>query len=90
MNYVLGVYVLIINFISFITVVLDKSKARRNRFRVPEKHFFILGILGGALGIYLGMKLCRHKTRHRRFVYGIPLLILINLIMLYFVLRSFS
>jgi len=84
------VYLLIINLLGFITVIFDKNKAKRRRFRVPEKYFFLIGVLGGALGVYLGMRLFRHKTRHRRFVYGIPLLIVVNLFMLYFFMKEFN
>lgn len=87
-NDVLWIYFLIVNTIAFVTVVLDKNKAKQSHFRVPEKYFFILSIVGGALGVYLGMQLFRHKTQHRWFIYGIPLLIIVNLVMLYLVIRK--
>ena len=55
-------------------VLWDKRQARRGGWRTPEKRFFLLAALGGCPGIYLTMRLCRHKTRHRRFMLGLPVL----------------
>ncbi len=52
----------------------DKRAARRDRERVPEKVLFLTAVLGGSPGIYAGMQLFRHKTKHRSFVIGIPLI----------------
>lgn len=57
----------------------DKRRARRGLRRVPEKTLFLLALLGGAWGGWLGMRLFRHKTKHRSFVLGFPLLALLQL-----------
>ena len=57
----------------------DKRRARRGLRRVPEKTLFLLALLGGAWGGWLGMRLVRHKTKHRSFVLGFPLLALLQL-----------
>lgn len=76
---------LAVNLAGFVMTWSDKNKARRRRRRIPERNFFLLGLCGGAFGIYLGMRLFRHKTQHWRFVYGIPLLFLLNLAVIYVV-----
>lgn len=83
----LGIYLLAINFIGFLLVGIDKHKAKKKKWRIPEKNFFILGLFGGALGIYGGMQYFRHKTQHRLFVYGIPMVILLNFAVIVFVMK---
>ncbi|WP_201025178.1 DUF1294 domain-containing protein [Desulfitobacterium hafniense] len=79
----LGVAYLIINAICFLLMGWDKSRARSKGRRIPEKWFFILAFLGGALGAWLGMQSFRHKTKHTTFVFGIPLLLLWNVLLIY-------
>ncbi|WP_341534048.1 DUF1294 domain-containing protein [Sporosalibacterium faouarense] len=84
--YIIMGYIFILNLTSYIMTGYDKKKARTYGWRVPEKRFFILAFLGGATGIYLGMKKFRHKTKHGLFVYGIPLIILLNLVVYYYLI----
>jgi uncharacterized membrane protein YsdA (DUF1294 family) len=76
------IYLLVVNIFGFLTIGYDKYKARRKSWRIPEKRFFWIGLVGGAVGIYTGMQLFRHKTQHKKFIYGMPLLILVNLTLL--------
>ena len=61
---------------TFTVYGVDKSKARRGAWRVPEKTLFLLPLLGGSVGALLGMLVFRHKTKHWYFVWGIPLILL--------------
>ena len=79
MNELFIPYILTVNLITLILMRIDKQKAIKKQFRIPERTFFMLSFLGGAIGTYIGMKVFRHKTKHRRFTIGIPLLILWNL-----------
>ncbi|TWH56302.1 uncharacterized membrane protein YsdA (DUF1294 family) [Desulfitobacterium sp. LBE] len=79
----LGMAYLIINAIGFLLMGWDKNRARSRGRRIPEKWFFILAFLGGALGAWLGMQIFRHKTRHTTFVLGIPLLLVWNVLVMY-------
>lgn len=81
-------YFLSINIISFLMFGYDKLKAKRNGWRIPERRFFYLGLLGGAAGVYVGMRVFRHKTRHALFIYGIPILVALNIVLFYYLLRS--
>lgn len=69
---------------TFFLVLLDKRRARRNTWRIRERTFFLAALALGAAGVWLGMYVCRHKTRHRTFVFGIPLLLSLNLGCCYF------
>lgn len=80
----LSAILLYITFASFIALILmgiDKQKAKKQRWRIPERTFWSLAIIGGALGILLGMKAFRHKTKHRSFLIGIPIIIGIHIIL---------
>ena len=69
-------YLAAVNVVSFTVYGIDKRKARRGAWRVPEKTLFLLPLLGGSVGALLGMKVFRHKTKHWYFVWGIPIILL--------------
>ena len=80
----LVVYLCIINALSFLLMLIDKQKAKKKRWRIPERTLLGVSAIGGSLGGLLGMYLLRHKTLHKRFAIGIPLMFIIHLIGLYF------
>ncbi len=84
----LAAYLIIINILSLLMFGYDKLKAKKNGWRIPESRFFILGLLGGAVGIYTGMRIFRHKTKHMLFIVGIPLLVVLNLVIIYYLIRG--
>lgn len=67
--------------------MLDKLQAKNGGFRVSEKSLFALSIIGGSVGMYTAMRLIRHKTLHKRFMIGLPIIILLQSALLLFVLR---
>ncbi len=73
---VLLVWLAAINLVTFAVYGIDKAKAKRGAWRVPEKTLFLLPLLGGSLGALLGMRVFHHKTKHWYFVWGIPLILL--------------
>ncbi len=68
------IYYLIINLIGFAIMGIDKRKAIKGAYRIPEATLFCVALLGGSLGTTLGMNLFRHKTKHWYFVVGMPLI----------------
>ena len=68
-------YLLIINALGFLLMLVDKWKARKNRWRVRESTLLLIAALGGSVGSLAGMYLFRHKTRHLKFTLGIPLIL---------------
>lgn len=68
------------NLAGFLLMLLDKRRARRKARRIRERTLFLWALLLGAAGIYAGMYILRHKTRHRSFVYGMPVLLTINVL----------
>lgn len=69
-------YLLAVNLLTFATYGIDKYKARHARWRVREASLLLLAALGGSIGALLGMHLFRHKTQHKKFRYGVPLILL--------------
>lgn len=68
-------YLLIINALGFLLMLVDKWKAKKNRWRVRESTLLLIAALGGSVGSLLGMYLFRHKTLHLKFTLGIPLIL---------------
>ena len=69
-------YLLLINAVAFILMLADKRKARKNRWRIPERTLILSAALGGSIGALLGMYTFRHKTKHLKFTLGIPAILI--------------
>ena len=69
---ILVLYIIVVNVVSFTVMGIDKRKAIKRAFRIPESTLFVLAIIGGSVGSIAGMHLFRHKTRHWYFLYGMP------------------
>lgn len=80
------IYLLLINFIGFIIMLIDKQRAIHKEWRIPEKTLILLSIFGGSIGMLAGMSTFRHKTKHKKFTIGVPFILLMQicLIILYF------
>ena len=83
------VWLAVINLIAFALMGLDKWKARRDAWRIPEKTLFLAALLGGALGGTVGMHLFHHKTRHWYFRFGFPVLLILQLLLAGFLAYRF-
>ena len=68
-------YLLIINAAGFVLMLVDKWKAKKNAWRIPEKTLFLTAILGGSIGCLAGMYTAHHKTQHPTFTLGMPLIL---------------
>ena len=76
------IYFVIINVIGFLIMWLDKRKARKGSWRIPEKTLFIITALGGGIGTIAGMYTFRHKTQKLNFVIGLPLITVLEIILI--------
>ena len=83
MNHLI-IYLCIINALSFLLMLIDKQKARKNRWRIPEATLLGVCAIGGSLGGLVGMYLVRHKTKHLKFVLGIPFILALQLAAVYY------
>ena len=75
---------IIINFIAVITTVVDKSNAKKHRWRVPENTLLLLAALGGSPSMLMTMYAIHHKTRHKKFMLGIPAIITLQVLLVYY------
>ena len=78
MKYLL-IYLLLINLTGFFAMFLDKQKAKKGKWRIPEKTLFLFAFLGGSLGTTLGMHSFHHKTKHWYFKFGMPLILIFQI-----------
>ncbi len=75
----LAYYLLGINAVTFIVYGIDKYKAKKAKWRISEATLLLLAVLGGSIGAWMGMKVWHHKTMHKKFKYGIPAILLIQI-----------
>ena len=80
----LYLYLIIINAAGFVSMLVDKQKAKKGKWRIPEKTLFLLAILGGSLGTTIGMHVFHHKTKHWYFKFGMPAILAIQLILAFY------
>ncbi len=79
------IYFILISAVAFFVTVYDKYAAKKGMWRIPEKTLFFIAALGGAVSMYLTMLAVRHKTRHKRFMLGIPTIIAVHISLVYFI-----
>ena len=82
-------YLVIINVVTFFMYGIDKWKAKKSKWRIRETALLSLAVLGGSIGAWLGMKVWHHKTQHKKFKYGVPAIIIIQLaLIIYFIISK--
>ena len=82
------IYLLAINVFAFFLYGIDKWKAKRSKWRIPEMTLLSIAVIGGSVGAWIGMKVWHHKTMHKKFKYGIPLILFAQIAIVLFI--SFS
>ena len=75
-------YLLCLNLLTFLVFGIDKWKAQHGRWRISEASLLTLAVIGGSLGAWLGMKTFHHKTLHRKFALGVPLILVLQVALL--------
>lgn len=78
----INLYLLAINIAAFIAFGIDKYKAKRDKWRIPESTLLTMAVLGGSIGALAGMKIWRHKTLHNKFRIGIPVILALQIIVI--------
>lgn len=81
-------YLILMNLIGFALMGIDKHKAIKGAFRIPEATLFVVAIIGGSIGSIFGMYTFRHKTRHKKFVYGMPAVLIIQVLLIFLFLQA--
>ena len=75
-----GCCLTVVNTVAFIVYGIDKYRARNGKWRIPEATLLMLAVVGGSVGAWRGMKAWHHKTRHRKFRYGVPVILLLQIV----------
>lgn len=86
----IAIYVLVVSLISIIITVFDKKIAGTGKRRIPEATLLIWSALGGSVAMYLTMQAIRHKTQHKKFMIGIPLIIILQVVAVYLICTMFE
>ena len=81
-------YLIVVNLIGFALMGIDKYKAKKRAFRIPEATLFIVAVIGGSIGSIIGMYAFRHKTRHWYFVYGMPAILILQILLIALLLHA--
>ena len=88
----MGVYILYyliaINVITFLIYGIDKFKAKKGKWRIPESTLLLLAIIGGSIGAWFGIKVWHHKTLHKKFKYGIPLIVIAQIAIVVYIFKE--
>ena len=72
-------YLFAINIVSFFLYGIDKYKSKKNKWRISEATLLMIAVIGGSIGAWVGMRLWHHKTMHKKFMYGIPVIIIMQI-----------
>ncbi len=83
-NNVLLYYLIAVNTLTFVVYGIDKWKAKQGSWRISEATLLTLAVIGGSIGALLGMKIWHHKTMHKKFKYGLPLILLAQIVLVYY------
>mgnify|MGYP002868261644 CR=1 FL=1 len=76
----LGIYLILMNLLALTLMGVDKRRARAGKWRIRERTLFLSAALGGSVGAILGMQLFRHKTKHKSFTIGMPMILLVQIV----------
>jgi uncharacterized membrane protein YsdA (DUF1294 family) len=83
------IYLAVINVVTFFMYGIDKWKAKKSKWRIREAALLGLAVLGGSIGAWLGMQVWHHKTQHKKFKYGVPAIIIVQLaLIVYFIITK--
>ena len=83
-------YLLAVNIATFLLYGVDKYKAKKNKWRISETTLPLMAVIGGSIGAWVGMRIWHHKTMHKKFKYGIPLIIIMQIALVVYLLTNFE
>ena len=75
----IAIYIIAVNLVTFVTYGIDKYKSIKRKWRISEATLLTMAVIGGSIGAWTGLKVWRHKTMHKKFTIGIPIVFVIHL-----------
>lgn len=88
-EYLFGVYLFVVNLITFILFAVDKYKSKKSKWRISERTLIGVALIGGSVGALMSMKAFRHKTKHKKFTIGVPLILVAQIALAVYVIINF-
>jgi uncharacterized membrane protein YsdA (DUF1294 family) len=86
--FVIVIYLAVMNLVGFCLMGIDKRKAVNKLWRIPESTLFIIAVIGGSIGSIIGMRVFHHKTRKWYFVYGMPFILIMQVLLIVAIIKS--
>ena len=80
-----AIYLLVVNVLAFLMYGLDKLRAKKDKWRIPEKTLIMVAVIGGSVGAFLGMQTFRHKTKHLKFTIGVPVIFVLQIVAVWYI-----
>lgn len=80
-----AIYLLSVNVLAFLMYGLDKLRAKKDKWRIPEKTLLMVAVIGGSIGAFLGMQTFRHKTKHLKFTIGVPVIFVLQIVAVWYI-----
>ena len=84
------IYLLAVNAVTFIVYGIDKYKAKHAKWRISEATLILLAVIGGSIGAWCGMKVWHHKTMHKKFKYGVPVILLLQVALTVWIINKMA
>ena len=84
------IYLLAVNALTFIVYGIDKYKAKHDNWRISEATLLLLAVIGGSIGAWCGMKIWHHKTMHKKFKYGVPVILLLQVALAVWIINKMA
>lgn len=90
MTKIILIYIAAVNLVTFVMYGIDKYKAKKSKWRIPEATLLLMAAIGGSIGAWVGMQVWHHKTLHKKFKYGVPVIFLLQVALTFYLYNNFA
>lgn len=90
MTKIILIYLAAVNLVTFVMYGIDKYKAKKAKWRIPEATLLLMAAIGGSIGAWVGMQEWHHKTLHKKFKYGVPVIFLLQIALTFYLYNNFA
>lgn len=90
MTKIILIYLAAVNLVTFVMYGIDKYKAKKSKWRIPEATLLLMVAIGGSIGAWAGMQVWHHKTLHKKFKYGVPIIFLLQIALTIYLYNNYA